>query len=193
MRRRIVAIAVLFGAIGCLFGAAHAGEARLSWSAPTQRVDGSALDNLAGYRALWGTTPRAYTEEQVINDPATLELQITGLAPGTWYFAVTAFDATGLESAYSAEVSKTIEASPNPLPPADPAIVPAGTQFAYIINQAGGRLALVPVGTVANGTVCDASQAVRDANGLTAFRVPAGAVTWSGTVRRDLVFSQCGN
>jgi hypothetical protein len=185
--------AILLSLLSILCGIAHAGDARLSWSAPTQRVDGSALENLAGYNVFWGTAPRGYDFTATVEDPATLTYFIDGLAAGTWYFAVTAFDATGLESAYSAEVSKTIEQSLPPLPPAEPAIVPGGTQFAYIITQAGGRLVLTPVGTVAPGTQCDSSQAARDANGLTAFRIPEASVTWSGSVRRSLVFSPCGN
>lgn len=174
---------------------ATAGEALLTWSAPTARVDGTPLpvNELAGYTVLWGPAARNYTGQAAVAGGGTLTYLVSELPPGTWYFAVVARTTDGLQSAPSAEVSKTIEASPEPLPPTDPAIVPDGVQFAYIINQAGGRLALVPVGVVANGTVCDASQAVRDSNGLTAFRVPESSVTWSGTVRRSLVFSPCGN
>ena len=177
---------------------ATAGEALLTWSAPTARVDGTPLplNELAGYSVLWGPATRTYTGLATVEGGGSLSYRVTELPPGTWYFAVVARTTDGLQSAPSAEVSKAIEGVPDalpPLPPADPAIVPDGEQFAYIINQAGGRLALVPVGVVANGTVCDASQAVRDSNGLTAFRVPESAVTWSGTVRRALVFSPCGN
>lgn len=174
---------------------AHAGEARLSWSAPTARVDGTPLapSEIAGYRALWGTTSRAYTEEQVVDG---LELEITGLLAGTWYFAVTAIDTAGLESAPSAEVSKTIEASPE-APPVPPSAVVVGgpdgsPQLAYVIVQSSNRIALVPVGTVPPGTPCDPQQVVRDSNGVTGFVVPASSVTWTGTARRSVVVAECG-
>lgn len=39
---------------------------------------------------------------------------VTGLAPGTWYFSVTAHSTAGLESGFSNEVSATVEAEPPP-------------------------------------------------------------------------------
>lgn len=171
---------------------AAAGDATVSWGAVTQRVDGTPV-TISTYRVYFNPNAAPTKADGFVTVTDALTYRFDGLAPAEWYFAATALDSDGLESALSAVVSKVIEASPEPLPPADPAIVPDGEQFAYIINQAGGRLALVPVGVVANGTVCDASQAVRDSNGLTAFRVPESAVTWSGTVRRALVFSPCGN
>lgn len=185
-------------ALALLPFSAMAGEALVSWGAPTERTDGTPLPaaELAGYTVYWGPTSRGYTGEAVVDGGGTLSYRVIELPPGTWYFAVIARTTDGLQSTYSAEVSKTIEAVHDPLPPMppDPVIIPAGeTQFAYIINQAEGRLTLVPAGTVAAGTVCDASQAIRDSNGLTMFRIPDSAVAWSGTVRRSLVFSPCGN
>jgi hypothetical protein len=174
--------------------AAFAGDATVSWGEVTQRVDGTPV-TISTYRVYFNPDAAPTKADGFVTVTDALTYRFDGLAPATWYFAATALDDDGLESALSAVVSKSIEASPDPLPPVppDPVIVPGGTQFAYIINQAGGTLALVPVGTVAAGTVCDASQAVRDSNGLTAFRIPDSAVTWSGNVRRSLVFSPCGN
>jgi hypothetical protein len=169
---------------------AHASEARLSWTAPTQRTDGTPLTNLAGYRVLWGTAPRTYTRQHVINNPATREWQVTGLTAGTWYFAVTALDATGLESAYSGEASKVVVQAAPPIPPGA-IVVGAGPRPVYVITQAAGRLTLVPVGTVPAGTACDPLMAVRDVNGLTAHGVPESAVTWAGSVRRSVVLAEC--
>lgn len=169
---------------------ARAGEAKVSWTAPTQRVDGSALDNLAGYRVLWGTAPRNYSAEALINDPSTLTYTILELPPGTHYFAVTAFDADGLESAYSAEVSKTI-ITPPPLPPGD-VIVLDEERVAYTLERTVDRIALVPVGTVPPGTECDSSQFVRDSNGIQANVVPKSAVVWAGTVRTEVALADCG-
>ena len=62
---------------------------------------------MQGYRVYWGTATRTYgTSAQV---GATTGYTIDKLEPGrTYYFAVTAYDATGAESAFSAEASKAI-------------------------------------------------------------------------------------
>jgi hypothetical protein len=81
-------------------------RAVLTWTAPTQNVDGSPLTNLGGYKVYWGTRSRTY------GTPATVNAGVTtytlDLAPGTYYFALTAFDATGAESSYTNEVGKTV-------------------------------------------------------------------------------------
>ncbi len=79
----------------------------LSWTAPTQNVDGSALTNLAGYKVYWGTTPLTYSSSASVSGAGTTSYT-TNLAPGTWYFAVSALDSTGGESAKTNEVSKTV-------------------------------------------------------------------------------------
>ena len=79
----------------------------LSWTAPTQNVDGSPLTNLAGYKVYWGTTPGTYSSNASVSGAGTTTYT-TNLTPGTWYFAVSALDATGAESAKTNEVSKTV-------------------------------------------------------------------------------------
>lgn len=187
---RIAVALVLFA----LAAPAVAGTARVYWEPSTQRVDGTPV-TISVYNVYYGTEPGQFPQFVTVTEGA-LEYLFEQLAPGAWYFAVTAVDDDGLESGLSAVVSKTIEAVPDPLPPVPPGgvTVPGGAvQYAYVINQAEGRIALVPVGTVPAGTPCDASQAIRDANGVTAFLVPESAVVWSGSVRRSVVFSPCGN
>jgi hypothetical protein len=79
----------------------------LRWQLPTQNVDGSPLDDLDGFRVYWGIQSRIYTGSVSINSPNTTQWEVTN-APGTYYFALTAFDTDGNESAYSNEVHKTI-------------------------------------------------------------------------------------
>lgn len=79
----------------------------LRWQAPTQNVDGSPLTDLAGYVIYWGTTSRNYTGSHTINSPTTTEWEAT-MAPGSYYFAMTAFDGENNESGYSNEVLKII-------------------------------------------------------------------------------------
>lgn len=84
------------------------GTVMLGWDANSEAY-------LAGYRVYWGTASRVYTNDPrptvpVSSDPV---YTVTGLTPGVkYYFAVTAYSTTGLESGYSNEVSATL-----PLPP----------------------------------------------------------------------------
>lgn len=87
---------------------ASLGSAALSWSAPTLRVDGSPLGNLAGYRIRYGTAPGSYPNQLQIPNPGITSCVIENLPAGTYYFVAIAYDAGGLESAPSAAVSKTI-------------------------------------------------------------------------------------
>jgi hypothetical protein len=48
------------------------------------------------------------TYSDVVDAGMTTSYTISGLAPGTYYFAVRAYDASGNESGYSNEASKTI-------------------------------------------------------------------------------------
>lgn len=82
--------------------------AKLSWTPPTTNVDGTPLNDLAGYKVFYGTSPGVYTNELTINDPSATSFTVGNLAPGTWYFAMKAFDSAGNLSAPSGEAFKTI-------------------------------------------------------------------------------------
>jgi hypothetical protein len=84
------------------------GSINVNWSPPTQRVDGSALVNLAGYKLYWGTSSGNYPNSTRIDNPGIATYLIEQLTPGTYYVVATAFDAQGIESGYSNEVTKTI-------------------------------------------------------------------------------------
>lgn len=86
---------------------AATGNATLSWSAPTQREDGSALTNLAGYQIYYGRSPGSYSSSVRVGSGVTSYV-IENLSSGTWYFSMTSIDAAGLESERSGEVSKSI-------------------------------------------------------------------------------------
>lgn len=84
-----------------------AGNATLSWTAPTSNTDGSTLTDLAGYRVYYGTDPGNLNV--VVNvSPGVNTYVIEGLTTGTWYFAVKSYTNTGTESALSNIASKTI-------------------------------------------------------------------------------------
>ena len=82
----------------------------LSWSAPSTRTDGTplSLSELVGYRVYYGTSPDALQLQEEIVGVSETGVSISNLAPGTYYFAVTAYDVDGLESGFSQIVSKVI-------------------------------------------------------------------------------------
>jgi hypothetical protein len=89
--------------------AVASGSATLSWTPPTQNTDGSTLTNLAGYRILWGPGAGNYTSSVTVNNPGLTSYVVDNLAPGTYYFAVSARNSAGVESAPSSSASKTIQ------------------------------------------------------------------------------------
>lgn len=82
--------------------------ATLSWTAPTQYTDGSTLLHLAGYHIFYGTASRQYTADINLTNPGLVAYVIDDLSAGTYFFAMTAYDSRGAESALSSEVSKVI-------------------------------------------------------------------------------------
>jgi hypothetical protein len=84
------------------------GSATLSWTAPSQNTDGSALTELAGYRVYHGTSAIALNEMIQVPGAGTTTYTKTALAAGTHYFALTAYTTAGVESLPSAMVWKVI-------------------------------------------------------------------------------------
>jgi hypothetical protein len=78
-----------------------AGAATVEWLAPLTATDGSTLTNLAGYRIYYGTDVTRMTSRIEVKNPGVLSYTIEGLTPATYYFAVTAINAHGQESARS--------------------------------------------------------------------------------------------
>jgi hypothetical protein len=85
-----------------------AGIASLSWMAPSQNVDGSPATDLAGYRIYHGTSASALNDIFQVPGASNTSYTVSQLAPGTHYFAVAAYNTSGVESAMSAVGSKTI-------------------------------------------------------------------------------------
>ena len=85
------------------------GSVTLSWTAPTTREDGTPLTDLAGFRIRYGRMSGIYDYEITIDNPGVLTYVVEGLKPGTWYFVLSAFDSSGLESNFSNEVKKKVK------------------------------------------------------------------------------------
>lgn len=88
--------------------ASASGRVTLSWRPPTERENGQPLNNLAGYRLLFGQRSRQYDENVYIDSPGITSYTVDNLLAGDWFFVMTAVDRDGLESGYSAEIRKTI-------------------------------------------------------------------------------------
>jgi hypothetical protein len=84
------------------------GTALLSWTPPTQNSDGSTLTDLAGYRIRYGTASGDYSDVVEINNPGITSHLIENLPSAEYYFVMVAFNGSGIESTYSAEVSKVV-------------------------------------------------------------------------------------
>jgi ABC-type oligopeptide transport system substrate-binding subunit len=84
------------------------GVATLSWSAPIENIDGSSVTNLAGYRIYHGTNPNALHSMIQVSNPGITLYVMDGLASGVHYFAISAYNAVGMEGNRSAVASKTI-------------------------------------------------------------------------------------
>lgn len=120
---------------------ARAADVKLAW-------DANAEPDLAGYVVLVGTASGVYTQSLEVESSATVST-VTGLTPGVrYYFAVRAFNAVGLQSGLSNEVSVLIPGgvtSPAPVVQAlSPATGPA---------TGGTVVTITGSGFVANTTV----------------------------------------
>ena len=71
-------------------------------------MDDTPLTNLAGYDIHYGTVSGHYTQTIAISNPGIATYVVQNLAPGRYYFAVTAVNAAGTESPLSSEVSATV-------------------------------------------------------------------------------------
>jgi hypothetical protein len=80
----------------------------LNWLPPTERVDGSPIGELIGYRILYGRGSGDYQQTIFVNSPGIASYVVEGLGPGMWYFAVVSVTADGLWSVLSNEVSTRI-------------------------------------------------------------------------------------
>jgi hypothetical protein len=84
------------------------GTALLSWTPPTRNTDDSPLQDLVGYKIRYGTSPGNYSETITLSNPGLSSYLVENLSPADWFFVMTSFNTSNIESGYSSEVSKTI-------------------------------------------------------------------------------------
>ncbi len=115
----LISLAFLLTACGGGKGASNistAGTAKLTWDAPTTNTNGAALTDLSGYKLYYGISSGNYTNTKDIGTASCTDVGgktectyiVEGLAPGSYYFAVTAYNSIHIESDYSNEVNKTV-------------------------------------------------------------------------------------
>jgi hypothetical protein len=80
----------------------------LSWTAPSLNDDGSALTDLVGYKLYYGQSSGSYSNEISIDNVGITTYVVDNLSPGTYYFAATAINSSGVESRFSGEAVKTL-------------------------------------------------------------------------------------
>jgi len=83
------------------------GVIHLSWDAPDKNTDGTPLDDLTGYKIYYGPSTNYYTNVIVINDKTT-NYSLQNLLPGSYYIAITVYNASGNESGFSNEINISI-------------------------------------------------------------------------------------
>ncbi len=84
------------------------GTALISWISPTENTDNSTLTDLAGFKIYFGIFPGEYDNSITVNNVGLSSYLVENLGAADWFFVVTAFNSSGIESGYSKEVFKTI-------------------------------------------------------------------------------------
>jgi hypothetical protein len=82
--------------------------AELTWTAPTENTDGSPVTGLAGYRIYYGSSAEEMTNIITVSGSTSTSYQLAGLAEGTYYFSIVAYNLAGLESGVSSVIDQKI-------------------------------------------------------------------------------------
>ena len=139
-------------------------------SSVTMAWDASPDSSIAGYRLYEGVASQTYTN--VIDVGNVTAVTATGLAGGaTYFYAVTAYDTNGAESAFSGEISYTVPLPTNP-PPAITLAVLGGSVFLSGAGQPGQTYNVLASQDLNIWTVIGTVTA--DASGSFTFTDPAG-------------------
>jgi hypothetical protein len=81
----------------------------LSWEPPTENADGTPLVDLKGYTVHYGAKSKTYSDSIQVANPGLTTYVVQNLAAGKYYFAVTAYNSKGEESALSPEVATQVD------------------------------------------------------------------------------------
>jgi hypothetical protein len=81
----------------------------LSWDPPTENADGTPLVDLKGYTVHYGEASKTYSDSIQLTNPGLTTYVVQNLAAGKYYFAVSAYNSKGEESALSPEVATQVD------------------------------------------------------------------------------------
>jgi Fibronectin type III domain len=87
---------------------ASSSSVTLGWVAPTENSNGTPITDLAGYKIHYGTASQEYTQVVSLANPSLSRYVVDSLPSGTYYFAITAYNSQGRESALSGEITTTL-------------------------------------------------------------------------------------
>lgn len=160
----------------------------LTWTAPTQNTDTSAIAGPITYNLYGGMQGQALTLLSGMPISTTTNVR-SNVNPGTICYAVTAV-VNGLESAQTPPVCTTILAPPPNAPSGLTVTMATLGGTAYQVIQNPNALVMLPVGTVPAGTPCDIRNAVLS-NGAAFYGVPKTAVTFSGSLKPLEILASC--
>ena len=112
MRFVAVSLTLALGLVACVQESPQqpsGGTAKLSWDPVKMDTSGKPLKDLAGYKIHYGPSATAMWYTIKVPNPKQTTYVVKDLFPGTWYFAVSAYTASGTESASTPVVSKKID------------------------------------------------------------------------------------
>jgi hypothetical protein len=103
--RYLLCIGALAGSVACstsppamtASGASSGGTVTVSWRAPTANTNGMPLTDLAGYTIVYGMDPFMLTKSARVDSATATSYTLQNLAPGVWYFAVSAYNRAGVQ------------------------------------------------------------------------------------------------
>jgi len=72
-------------------------------------MDGTTLSDIGGYRIVYGTSATNLTQSVDVSGASTTSRTITGLVPGTYYFAVMTVNLSGVASNRSNVAATTVQ------------------------------------------------------------------------------------
>jgi len=111
MRFAVVSLTVALSLTACVKEGppASGGSATLSWDPVKMDTSGKPLTNIAGYKIHYGPSATAMWYTVKVPNPNQTTYVVKDLFPGTWYFAVSAYTTSGIESAPTKVASKKID------------------------------------------------------------------------------------
>jgi len=102
----LIALSLITSCSGGTADVTPTGTATLHWSTPTTDIDNAAM-TVTGYKIYYGTESGVYTN--VVEAGNVTTYTISGLPLGhTYFFVITAYDASGVESDPTDEQAKTL-------------------------------------------------------------------------------------